>query len=84
MTDSFFNSDIFIIATAVWVLPWKGWALWQAAKKKEKIWFIALLVVNTFAFLEIIYIFFGDQVNALLKKIGGLFSKDGAAGKHKA
>jgi len=79
MADSFFNSDIFLIASAIWVLPWKGVALWQAAKKKEKIWFIALLVVNTFALLEIVYIFFGDRVNVLLKKMGRLFSKKGAA-----
>ena len=41
----------------LWVLPWKGWALWLAARRGEKKWFIALLVINTLALLEIIYIF---------------------------
>ncbi|MFH1780598.1 MAG: DUF5652 family protein [Candidatus Nealsonbacteria bacterium] len=42
----------------LWVLPWKGVALWKAAKNGQKKWFIALLVVNTMALLEIIYIFY--------------------------
>ena len=50
------NSWIFILA-ALWTIPWKGIALWKAAKLGQKYWFIALLVVNTMAILEIIYIF---------------------------
>ncbi len=41
----------------VWTLPWKGWALWLAAKRGDKGWFIVLLILNTLAVLEIIYIF---------------------------
>jgi hypothetical protein len=41
----------------VWTLPWKGVALWRAARNKQLVWFIVLLVVNTLAILEIIYIF---------------------------
>ena len=41
-----------------WTLPWKGVALWRAAKNGQKGWFIALLVVNTLAILEIVYIFY--------------------------
>lgn len=47
---------LFMLAT-VWVLPWKGYALWKAARREEKWWFIAILVVNTLALLEILYIF---------------------------
>lgn len=42
----------------IWTLPWKGVALWKASKNSQKYWFIALLVLNTLAILEIIYIFF--------------------------
>lgn len=42
----------------IWVLPWKGVALWKASKNSSKKWFIALLVLNTLAILEIIYIFY--------------------------
>jgi len=44
--------------TLLWTLPWKGVALWRAARNSHKKWFIALLIVNTLALLEIIYIFF--------------------------
>ena len=40
-----------------WTLPWTGWALWRAARRTQKKWFIALLILNTLAILEILYIF---------------------------
>lgn len=40
-----------------WTIPWKGVALWKAAKNDHKWWFVALLVINTLAILEIVYIF---------------------------
>jgi hypothetical protein len=51
------NIMLLVILTTLWTLPWKGWALWLAARRKEKWWFIALLVINTLALLEIFYIF---------------------------
>jgi len=42
----------------LWVLPWKGVALWRAARNAQKKWFIVLLILNTLAILEIIYIFY--------------------------
>ena len=42
---------------AFWTLPWKGWALWKAARRSEKWWFIAILILNTVAVLDILYIF---------------------------
>ena len=47
----------FILIYIFWILPWKGVALWKAVKKNHKKWFIAILVFNTFAILEMIYIF---------------------------
>jgi len=43
---------------AIWVLIWKGIALWKAARNASKPWFVALLIVNTMGLLEIVYIFF--------------------------
>jgi 4-amino-4-deoxy-L-arabinose transferase-like glycosyltransferase len=54
---NFSQSYLGIILIALWTLPWKGVALWKAAGKKEKWWFIALLVLNTLGILEILYIF---------------------------
>lgn len=51
------NTLLLVTLTTLWTLPWKGWALWLAARRREKWWFIALLVINTLAILEIFYIF---------------------------
>jgi len=50
------NTWVIFLAIA-WTLPWKGVALWKAAKSDHKWWFIALLVINTLGILEILYIF---------------------------
>jgi hypothetical protein len=42
----------------VWVITWKGIALWKAAKNKSMPWFIVLLLLNTMGILEITYIFY--------------------------
>lgn len=47
-----------LIAAILWSIPWKGVALWRSARNRQKIWFIALLLVNTLALLEIIYLAF--------------------------
>lgn len=46
-----------LILAVAWTIPWKGVALWKAARRGEKIWFIIMLIVNTLAILEILYIF---------------------------
>lgn len=46
-----------IILFSVWSIAWKGYALWIAAKNTHKWWFVILLLTNTVAILEIIYIF---------------------------
>ncbi|MFH1129379.1 MAG: DUF5652 family protein [Patescibacteria group bacterium] len=56
--EQFLNANIWLVLLLVlWTLPWKAVALWKAAKNNRKIWFVVLLVVNTLAILEIIYIF---------------------------
>lgn len=50
-------------AALVWIIPWKGVALWRAARNGQKGWFIALLVINTLAILEIIYLLFFSKGN---------------------
>ena len=49
---------ILLILVLLWSIPWKGYALWLAARKGDRKWFIALLVVNTVGLLEIFYIFY--------------------------
>ena len=56
--DPFISQNIWFFALILlWILPWKGVALWKSARNGHKYWFIALLIVQTFAVLDIIYIF---------------------------
>ena len=48
---------LLVLLSIAWTLPWKGVALWKSARNKHLVWFIVLLIVNTLAILEIIYIF---------------------------
>ncbi len=57
-TISILNNLWILIPLIIWTFVWKGVALWKAARRNEKIWFVALLVLNTLGLLEIIYIFF--------------------------
>lgn len=54
----------------VWSFFWKGFALWHAAKRGEKWWFIIFLVVNTVGILEITYIFFIAKIPEFRSKLG--------------
>ncbi len=47
-----------VIVLVIWSTPWKGAALWRSARRGHMGWFIVLLVVNTLAILDILYIFF--------------------------
>lgn len=57
MAQFFANNQWVLIMLMLWVIPWKGVALWKAARNSHKKWFIVLLVANTLAILDILYIF---------------------------
>ena len=63
------TSSLFILLVLLWTLPWKGLALWKSARNEHKWWFIALLVLNTMAILEIIYIFFFSKKKGVVERI---------------
>ena len=69
--QAFFSQNPWLLAVIqLWVIPWKGFALWIAARRSEKWWFIALLLLNTLGILEIIYIFaIAKQQMPFLKKV---------------
>jgi len=49
---------VLFFALMAWSLAWKGVALWKSAKNSQRNWFVAMLLINTFGILEIIYIFY--------------------------
>lgn len=65
MQEFYGISPWIILLIAAWTFPWKGVALWKAAKNNHLTWFIALLIINSLAILEILYIFcFQKRVRA--------------------
>lgn len=57
-----------------WLIPFivlevilKGFALWKAAQRKEMIWFIAILVLNTLGILPAVYLLFVQRKPAEVK-----------------
>ncbi len=56
------------MVTMVWVLIWKGLALWHAGTQKHKFWFVVLWIFNTLGILPILYLAFFSE-KAFIKKI---------------
>jgi hypothetical protein len=46
-----------MVVMLAWSLIWKGLAMWKSARLNQPIWFVAILVINTFGILEILYIY---------------------------
>lgn len=61
-------NTILLILAILWTVPWKGVALWKSARNNQPVWFIVMLLVNTLAILEILYIFFFQRKEVSLKK----------------
>ena len=59
---------VLYLLAILWTLPWKGVALWKAGRNYQKIWFVAMLIIQTLGVLEILYILF-FQKDKNLKRI---------------
>jgi hypothetical protein len=49
-------AQVALAAVVVWDLVWKGLALWQAARRRQPVWFVGLLATNTVGVLPISYL----------------------------
>lgn len=56
IADQLNISPALLVILIIWAIFWKGMALWKSARLNQLVWFIALLVINTFGILEIIYL----------------------------
>lgn len=52
------NNWYWLVLIAVWDIIWKGIGLWKAARNGQKIWFVAILFINSVGLLPILYIKF--------------------------
>jgi methionyl-tRNA synthetase len=57
----------FFFIFIAWSLAWKGVALWTAARRGSRTWFIILLIVNTLSILEILYVLFFSKKDTFKK-----------------
>ena len=69
MYQFFLQNTWCLILLLIWTIPWKGVALWKSARASHKWWFIALLVINTLAILDILYIFVFSKIKKIEKPI---------------
>jgi hypothetical protein len=51
-----------MIPLVIWSAVWTGLALWHAARRQEKWWFILFLLVHTAGVAEILYLIFVAKV----------------------
>lgn len=49
---------IAFVPFVIWSIVWTGLALWHAARRAEKWWFVLFFLVHTAGILEIIYLAF--------------------------
>lgn len=56
-----------VVPLALWSVIWTGLALWHAAKRQEKWWFILFLFVHTAGIIEILYLVFAAKAFATPK-----------------
>lgn len=45
-----------LIPLLLWLLVWKGVALWKCGRNNQIRWFVVLLVLNTIGIAEIVYL----------------------------
>lgn len=57
MTEAFYQNSWLIWIVLIWSIFWKGMALWKAAQRRDKWWFIAILILNTLGILDIFYLY---------------------------
>jgi hypothetical protein len=73
-----FNGEgaILMVLLVIWSLLWKCYSVWIAAKRNDKKWFVALVVLNTVGILDMIYVFgvVGKKWSDVRKDIGKVFS----------
>ena len=56
------HAELVMVAVIVaWDLAWRGIALWQSSQRRQKTWFVLLLIVNSAGLLPIAYLLLHGQ-----------------------
>lgn len=71
----FLEDPKYLFPVLVWIIIWKGLALWKSSQRKETLWFWLLMVINTLGILEICYIFVFSNPKTDFKFFRKMFKK---------
>ena len=52
------DHPLVLLLLVAWTMVWKGQALYRAARRSDRWWFIGLLLVNTLGIMEILYLYY--------------------------
>jgi len=52
-----FINPYWLLAAALWTIPWQAWSLWLAARRGDIWWFLVFVILNTLGLLNMFYIF---------------------------
>lgn len=64
-----FNTNLVIFILIIWEAFWKATALWKSAKAGDKLWFVAIFVINFFGIIPIVYLWRTKQLKEVLQNI---------------
>jgi hypothetical protein len=58
---------LIVLLLVIWSTVWKGIAMWRSGRRDQKVWFVAILILNTVGILEIIYLLLNRNKKDLVK-----------------
>ena len=62
------SGSFLFILLLIWMLYWKGMALWRVARAGSRSWFVVLLVLQTLGILDILYLYVFSKKKAAVVK----------------
>jgi len=57
-----------LIALSILTLPLKIVGLWKSARNNQKVWFGAMLILNTLGLVELTYLFYFSKPKKVVKE----------------
>lgn len=69
------QNNIFIMVLVIWEIVWKGLALWFASKNNQKIWYVAILLINSIGIIPLVYLVFFRKDKKLIDALRPLSRK---------
>ncbi len=71
--DNFAGSGLILMV--IWEAFWKLIGLWKSAKAGDKLWFVAIFVINFFGLVSIFYLWKTKHLEGAMRDIKNIFRK---------